>query len=67
MTFILQMDTEHAQTEREKILTFFNEATIDELSATPGCSKKRAEVIISRRPFKTWDKLVCDVYSEFAQ
>lgn len=52
------MDTESAQTEREKILSFFDEATADELSATPGCSKKRAEIIISLRPFNTWNKLV---------
>ena len=52
------MDTETAKTEREKILAFFDEATIDELSASPGCSKKRGELIISLRPFKTWNKLV---------
>ncbi|XP_056013599.1 SWI/SNF-related matrix-associated actin-dependent regulator of chromatin subfamily A containing DEAD/H box 1-like isoform X2 [Ostrea edulis] len=56
----IEMDTEGAKTEREKILTFFDEATIDELSATPGCSKKRAEVIMSLRPFKTWNKLTTE-------
>uniref|UniRef100_K1QBX6 DNA helicase n=1 Tax=Magallana gigas TaxID=29159 RepID=K1QBX6_MAGGI len=53
-----RMDTESAQSEREKILSFFDEATADELSATPGCSKKRAEIIISLRPFNTWNKLI---------
>lgn len=56
----LEMDTETAQTEREKILSFFDEATADELSATPGCSKKRAEIIISLRPFNTWNKLISE-------
>nr|XP_022344572.1 SWI/SNF-related matrix-associated actin-dependent regulator of chromatin subfamily A containing DEAD/H box 1B-like [Crassostrea virginica] len=56
----LEMDTETAKTEREKILAFFDEATIDELSASPGCSKKRGELIISLRPFKTWNKLITE-------
>ncbi|XP_061176212.1 SWI/SNF-related matrix-associated actin-dependent regulator of chromatin subfamily A containing DEAD/H box 1B-like [Saccostrea echinata] len=62
----IEMDTETARTEREKILAFFDEATIEELSATPGCSKKRAEVIISLRPFKNWNKLTTEFYNNKA-
>ncbi|RUS74062.1 hypothetical protein EGW08_018169 [Elysia chlorotica] len=46
------------QSETDNFLHFFEEATIEELSAMPGCSKKKAELIMSLRPFKTWDNLI---------
>ena len=26
--------------------------------STPGCSKKKSEIIISQRPYESWDDLV---------
>ncbi|XP_059154555.1 SWI/SNF-related matrix-associated actin-dependent regulator of chromatin subfamily A containing DEAD/H box 1A-like isoform X2 [Physella acuta] len=46
------------KSETDNFLQFFEEATVEELTAMPGCSKKKAEVIISLRPFKTWQKLL---------
>ncbi|KAK3583927.1 hypothetical protein CHS0354_033713 [Potamilus streckersoni] len=46
------------QSERDVILSFFEESTQEELATMPGCSKKKAELIISLRPFKSWETLV---------
>lgn len=46
------------QTEQNIIQSFFDDATLEELMGIPGCSKKKAEIIISLRPFKTYDNLV---------
>lgn len=45
------------QTEQNIILSFFEDATVEELMGIPGCSKKKAELIISLRPFETYDNL----------
>ncbi|CAL8088312.1 unnamed protein product [Calicophoron daubneyi] len=37
--------------ERKNILSFFNDALLDELALMPGCSKKTAQIIDSLRPF----------------
>lgn len=47
-----------SQSETDNFLHFFEEATIEELSAMPGCSKKKAELILSLRPYKTWENLI---------
>jgi len=44
--------------ERDMILSFFNEASQEELTRVPGCSKKKSEVIMEERPFKNWEDLV---------
>ncbi|XP_042229687.1 SWI/SNF-related matrix-associated actin-dependent regulator of chromatin subfamily A containing DEAD/H box 1 homolog [Homarus americanus] len=44
--------------DRQLVLQFFNEASIGELSAVGGCSKKKAEVISQIRPFKDWTDIV---------
>lgn len=46
------------QTEQNIIQSFFDDATLEELMGIPGCSKKKAEIIISLRPFKTYDNLL---------
>ena len=44
---------------KEVILSFFNDASLEELMVTPGCSKKKSEIILNLRPFESWDALVC--------
>ncbi|CAI9739166.1 SNF-related matrix-associated actin-dependent regulator of chromatin subfamily A containing DEAD H box 1- [Octopus vulgaris] len=46
------------QSEQEIIQSFFNEAKIEELMAIPGCSEKKAEIIIKLRPFESYDSLI---------
>lgn len=43
---------------RRAVTEFFDTATLNELSAVPGCTKKKAEVIMQNRPYKTWKALV---------
>lgn len=43
---------------QEQILQFFQEASVDELSLIAGCSLKKAQKIISLRPFTTWKDVV---------
>lgn len=43
---------------RRAVTEFFDTATINELSAVSGCTKKKAEVIVQNRPYKTWKTLV---------
>ncbi|KAB5567498.1 hypothetical protein PHYPO_G00233460 [Pangasianodon hypophthalmus] len=39
---------------QKQILQFFQEASMDELTLISGCSLKKAQKIISLRPFNTW-------------
>lgn len=39
---------------QDKIIQFLQEASLDELSLISGCSIKKAQKIISLRPFNTW-------------
>uniref|UniRef100_A0A6Q2XMJ0 SWI/SNF-related, matrix-associated actin-dependent regulator of chromatin, subfamily a, containing DEAD/H box 1 n=1 Tax=Esox lucius TaxID=8010 RepID=A0A6Q2XMJ0_ESOLU len=41
-----------------KILLFFQEASLDELSLIAGCSVKKAQKIVELRPFAVWQDLV---------
>ncbi|RXG50736.1 SWI/SNF-related matrix-associated actin-dependent regulator [Armadillidium vulgare] len=43
---------------RNMVLEFFNESPMSELGCLPGCSKKKADVIISMRPYESWRDLV---------
>ncbi|KAJ8315230.1 hypothetical protein KUTeg_007380 [Tegillarca granosa] len=52
------LEDEGAKSQKEIILSFFEESTLEELMGTPGCSKKKAELIMSCRPFETWERLV---------
>ncbi|XP_033740962.1 SWI/SNF-related matrix-associated actin-dependent regulator of chromatin subfamily A containing DEAD/H box 1-like [Pecten maximus] len=45
------------QTQKEMILGFFQDATLEELAGSPGCSKRKAEMILKARPFKSYDDL----------
>ncbi|KAI4897749.1 hypothetical protein NFI96_033833, partial [Prochilodus magdalenae] len=40
-----------------QILTFFQNATVDELTLIAGCSLKKAQKIVELRPYKTWNDL----------
>ncbi|XP_077539654.1 SWI/SNF-related matrix-associated actin-dependent regulator of chromatin subfamily A containing DEAD/H box 1 homolog isoform X2 [Haemaphysalis longicornis] len=56
-------DAERADTpamlETKRVLTeFFDEASLNELLAVPGCSRKKAEALVENRPYKTWKTLV---------
>ncbi|XP_016116700.1 SWI/SNF-related matrix-associated actin-dependent regulator of chromatin subfamily A containing DEAD/H box 1A-like, partial [Sinocyclocheilus grahami] len=43
---------------QDKIIQFLQEASLDELALISGCSIKKAQKIISLRPFKTWKDVV---------
>lgn len=43
---------------QDQILQFFQEASVDELTLISGCSLKKAQKIISLRPFNAWKDLV---------
>ena len=51
-------------TMRGIVLNFLNEASEQEINAIPGCSKKKADIIVSHRPFANWDSLVNFMKSE---
>ncbi|XP_040011692.1 SWI/SNF-related matrix-associated actin-dependent regulator of chromatin subfamily A containing DEAD/H box 1A [Xiphias gladius] len=54
-----ELDSKGGMTEMKKeILTFFQEASIDELSLIAGCSVKKAQKIVELRPFQSWQSLV---------
>ena len=40
------------------MLEFFNTAGLDEILHMPRCKEKKAELIISLRPFKNWNDIV---------
>lgn len=44
--------------DRQLVLNFFNEASVGELAAIGGCSKKKAEVVVQLRPFADWHDIV---------
>ncbi|XP_067945981.1 SWI/SNF-related matrix-associated actin-dependent regulator of chromatin subfamily A containing DEAD/H box 1-like [Watersipora subatra] len=46
-----------SKSKREKILEFFNIAEFEEVMRMPRCKEKKAELIISLRPFYNWDDL----------
>ncbi|CAG0904060.1 unnamed protein product [Cyprideis torosa] len=51
-------------TDRSTVLKLFQTATLQELSAMHGCSKKKAEAIIALRPFHNWRDLLLKFQSE---
>ncbi|XP_044229844.1 SWI/SNF-related matrix-associated actin-dependent regulator of chromatin subfamily A containing DEAD/H box 1A [Thunnus albacares] len=54
-----ELDSTGGMTEMKKeILSFFQEASIDELSLIAGCSVKKAQKIVELRPFDKWQSLV---------
>uniref|UniRef100_A0A4W5P0S0 DNA helicase n=1 Tax=Hucho hucho TaxID=62062 RepID=A0A4W5P0S0_9TELE len=46
-----------------QILSFFQEASLDELSLISGCSVKKAQRIVELRPFNEWEDLVTRVHT----
>ena len=44
--------------DRLLVLQFFNEASLGELAAVGGCSKKKAEAVLQLRPFADWGDIV---------
>ncbi|KAB7507472.1 Actin-dependent regulator of chromatin subfamily A [Armadillidium nasatum] len=53
-----EQDEEVVTPARNMVLEFFNESPTSELGCLPGCSKKKADVIISLRPYENWRDLV---------
>jgi len=49
--------TESSVSWNDSVLDFFNTATVDELSCVDGCSKKKSQLIVDRRPFTDWSDL----------
>jgi len=47
-----------SKTKRELIVKFFNVGTIEEVMRMPRCKEKKAELILSLRPFTSWEDLV---------
>uniref|UniRef100_W5N5I9 DNA helicase n=1 Tax=Lepisosteus oculatus TaxID=7918 RepID=W5N5I9_LEPOC len=43
---------------KAKILTFLQDASVDELSLISQCSVKKAQKIVELRPFKNWEDLI---------
>ncbi|XP_071455497.1 SWI/SNF-related matrix-associated actin-dependent regulator of chromatin subfamily A containing DEAD/H box 1 homolog [Hetaerina americana] len=54
----VEVDRITMSSDKQAVLDFFSNATLLELSGVPTCSKKKAEVIISLRPFESWADLV---------
>uniref|UniRef100_A0A672JBS4 DNA helicase n=1 Tax=Salarias fasciatus TaxID=181472 RepID=A0A672JBS4_SALFA len=55
----MELDKGHGMTEvKKEIVTFFQEASLDELSLISGCSVKKAQKIVELRPFDSWQSLV---------
>ncbi|CAJ1068969.1 SWI/SNF-related matrix-associated actin-dependent regulator of chromatin subfamily A containing [Xyrichtys novacula] len=60
-----ELDTRGGMTDlKREMLTFFQSATIDELSLISGCSTKKAQRIVELRPFSSWHSLV-DVFHKY--
>lgn len=54
-----ELDSAGGMTELKKeIISFFQDASIDELSLISGCSVKKAQKIVELRPFDSWQSLV---------
>lgn len=47
---------------KSEILSFFQTASVDELTLIAGCSLKKAQKITELRPFKTWKDLVRELH-----
>ncbi|KAM3610682.1 uncharacterized protein V6R79_007156 [Siganus canaliculatus] len=56
-----ELDTGGMSEKKKEIVTFFDSASIDELSLISGCSVKKAQKIVELRPFDNWGSLV-DVF-----
>uniref|UniRef100_A0A672LIT2 DNA helicase n=1 Tax=Sinocyclocheilus grahami TaxID=75366 RepID=A0A672LIT2_SINGR len=52
---------------QDKIIQFLQEASLDELALISGCSIKKAQKIISLRPFKTWKDNLCRAMSKSSE
>ncbi|XP_071210056.1 SWI/SNF-related matrix-associated actin-dependent regulator of chromatin subfamily A containing DEAD/H box 1A-like [Salvelinus alpinus] len=50
-------EDEGTSTLKSQILSFFQEASLDELSLIAGCSLKKAQKIVELRPFAVWQDL----------
>ncbi|CAK6950556.1 SWI/SNF-related matrix-associated actin-dependent regulator of chromatin subfamily A containing [Scomber scombrus] len=61
-----ELDSKGGMTEMKKeILTFFQEASIDELSLISGCSVKKAQKIVELRPYNEWQSLIDILIKEY--
>ncbi|XP_051509276.1 SWI/SNF-related matrix-associated actin-dependent regulator of chromatin subfamily A containing DEAD/H box 1A-like isoform X1 [Myxocyprinus asiaticus] len=49
---------------QDQVFLFFQEASLDELALISGCSNKKAQKIISLRPFNTWKDVKEQFYKE---
>ncbi|XP_063066399.1 SWI/SNF-related matrix-associated actin-dependent regulator of chromatin subfamily A containing DEAD/H box 1b isoform X2 [Engraulis encrasicolus] len=49
--------TERLTEQKKQVLSFFQEASLEELSLIEGCSAKKAQRITELRPFKRWRHL----------
>ena len=47
--------------EKDMILSFFNESSLEELQILPGCKKSKAALIVQMRPFSDWDDLIAKI------
>ncbi|XP_076445086.1 SWI/SNF-related matrix-associated actin-dependent regulator of chromatin subfamily A containing DEAD/H box 1B-like [Babylonia areolata] len=52
------VDDDRSSSRQELILSFLEEATLAELTVLPGCSRKKAEILVDLRPFGSWDNLI---------
>ncbi|XP_023250777.1 SWI/SNF-related matrix-associated actin-dependent regulator of chromatin subfamily A containing DEAD/H box 1 [Seriola lalandi dorsalis] len=60
-----ELDCNSGMTEiKKEILTFFQDASIDELSLIAGCSVKKAQKIVELRPYDSWKSLVAVFHKE---
>lgn len=54
-----ESDDTPAKAETKRAITeFFDNASLNELLAIPGCSRKKADAILENRPYETWKNLV---------
>ena len=51
-------NSSEVETMRTVVFTFLNSASELEIAAIPGCSKKKAEIILEHRPYRHWQHLV---------
>jgi hypothetical protein len=47
---------------RDETVKFFNEAPSEDIEALVGCCAKFAEIIVSKRPFQSFDELVTNSF-----
>ncbi|KAL8560185.1 hypothetical protein ACOMHN_021679 [Nucella lapillus] len=52
------VDEDRTASRQELILSFLEEATLGELTVLPGCSRKKAEILVELRPFGSWENLM---------